>query len=172
MRISRGRKLFRAFVILRTVSGQPCSLSEAADLSVLRPARHTKVCLRGRVLLNSSRLSSVRSAAAPKPSAHGQFWSCSSREAVNAVSLPLRRRLLPRRTSPIRGAILLRGIPLHCLACVSARPSRTVTAAFTQFDTPPRLPAHHLFSFHTDAGTCHHIVSRGLEISSDTQTND
>ena len=38
---------------MRSRSGQPCSPSRAVDFCVLRPARHTLVCLRGRVLHKS-----------------------------------------------------------------------------------------------------------------------
>jgi hypothetical protein len=46
---------------VRPISVEACSLCGAAESGVLRPARHTPVCLRGRVLPTSSRPASVRS---------------------------------------------------------------------------------------------------------------
>jgi len=56
---------------VRLVSTQPCSPSRVADFYVLRPARHTRVCLRGRVLHKSSHPRRFRSAAASKQAALG-----------------------------------------------------------------------------------------------------
>ena len=44
---------------VRSASRQPCSPSYSADFAVLRPSRHTRVCLRGRVLSKSAALSQV-----------------------------------------------------------------------------------------------------------------
>ena len=46
---------------VQPISVEACSLRGAAEAGVLRPARHTPVCLRGRVLPTSSRPASVRS---------------------------------------------------------------------------------------------------------------
>ena len=93
--------------IVRSRSGQPCSLCRAVDLRVLRPTRRIHIRRRGRVLHNSPPPASVRSAAAPTVTAHGTLGSWAN-DACVRLSLRGKARLLPRAASTVRSAILRR----------------------------------------------------------------
>ena len=117
---------------VRLVSTQPCSPSRVADFCVLRPARHTRVCLRGRVLHKSSHPRRFRSAAASKQAALGNSGRIrAGRAGYRArpgflVVAPVRRRPAPAPSIvDTRRDTASSGYRLPCLACVSPCLSRT-----------------------------------------------
>lgn len=129
---------------VRGLSGQRYSRSEAGDFGVRRPARRTRVRRRGRVLPNSPRLETVRSAAAPKDlalatlvefvasgfSLAGRPWS------RYRSSCGCSRRSLPR--------MLVRGFGAAMSASRLARPARcdrrTASARLAPLGTGPSRP--------------------------------
>ena len=133
---------------VRLVSPQPCSPSRAGDFCVLRPARHTRVCLRGRVLHKSPRPRRFRPAGiSPErsESPKAMLWQgCGETSRVGIpgrvragragyrarpgllVVAPARRRPAPAPSvGGTRRDTASSGFRLPCLACVPPRLPRT-----------------------------------------------
>ena len=152
---------------VRSRSGQLCSLCPFADLSVHATARHTRVCLRVAVLLNSAKGASVRSAAAPIVTAlatlvvFGPVTRDTARDRASSSSLPLVGVLLPRHPSSIRGAILRRRDTDFLVSLASRRvcrePQSAVSLSSSSSALPPLtrsrlliwLPSHFLSQLHS-----------------------
>ena len=133
---------------MRLESGQRYSPLSLGDSRVLRPARHTLVCLRGRVLRDSPKPRRFRPAAAPIRAAYGIF-ECVRRgvpalfarsRSASGFSRAMHRRFASPGVVARACASLLRFASCHARA--SARLSRTEAVRVAQLAhraLPPRL---------------------------------
>ena len=108
-------------------------------MCVLRPARRIHIRRRGRVLHNSPRPASVRSAAAPTVTALGTLGSSARCSGDRPHSRSLRRRSRRLRGDTRRNASSP-GYRLLALRRVSPRIRRTASLHVAQFGTRPLVP--------------------------------
>ena len=136
---------------VRSRSGQPCSPSRAADFCVLRPARHTLVCLRGRVLHKSSRPRRFRPASAPIVTALATLVEFGAARGIPRGPAFLVVAHSRRRPAPAYSARHLRrdassaGYRLPSLARHLAAQSANRSAPSRS--APPRQPSHASVAF-------------------------